>query len=72
MVANTLALHLGKASLIVIAKEAGEINKLLNHISNSVGLTCNCCRALAQTASSAPNIVTVLSPNVIQFSLPHI
>jgi hypothetical protein len=41
------------------------INKLFNYISYSVGLTCNSCRALAQTASSAPNFVTVLSPNVI-------
>ena len=41
------------------------INKLFSHISNSLALTCNSCRALAQTASSAPNFVTVLSPNVI-------
>ena len=41
------------------------MNKFLNHISNSVDLTCNSCRALAPTASSAPNYVTVISPDVI-------
>jgi hypothetical protein len=72
MVANILAVHLGKSPVMVIAKGTGEINKLLNNISNSVGLTCNYCGTLAQTASSAPNIVAVLSPNVVHFSLPHI